>query len=160
MFFVGSKVLWIFAAPTNLLLLAAFAGAALSFGRFARFGRRLALASLCLALFVAVAPVGVWLIEPLEDRFPPPAADMAAPYGIIVLGGAIDQDMGHARGQVSFDDGAARVTEAVSLARRFPGARLIYTGGSSSLTRSETGRSAGCGQDFGGARRRSRPHSA
>ncbi|MGO8800728.1 MAG: YdcF family protein [Roseiarcus sp.] len=138
MFFIASKVLWFFASPVNLLLLAAFAGAALSAGRFARAGRRIAIFTILLLLAIGALPLGVWLIEPLEDRFPPPPAAMAPPYGVIVLGGAIDDEVGRARHQVTLGEGAARLTEAVELARRFPQARLVYSGGSNSLTRSDS----------------------
>ena len=137
MFFIASKVLWFFAAPLNILLLAAFAGAVLSAGRHARAGRRLALLASALLLLIAIAPIGNWLIAPLEDRFPPAPADLAPPYGIIVLGGPIDPELGEARHQVILTDGAARLTEAVALARRFPQARLVYSGGSNSLTGSD-----------------------
>ncbi len=145
MFFVASKVLWLFLAPVNLLLVAALIGAALSGGRFARAGRRIAIVAIALLLAIGVLPLGVWLIAPLEDRFPPPPASMLPPYGIIVLGGAIDDDLGRARHQVILVDGAARLTEAVALARRFPQARLVYTGGSNSLiaTDSSEARDAG-----------------
>jgi len=138
MFFVASKVLWFFAAPVNLLLVAALIGAALSGGRFTRAGRRIAVLAIALLLAIGVLPLGAWLIEPLEDRFPPPPAEMAPPYGVIVLGGAIDDELGRARDQVSLQEGAARLTEAVALARRFPQARLVYTGGSNSLTRADS----------------------
>jgi uncharacterized SAM-binding protein YcdF (DUF218 family) len=133
MFFVASKVLWFFAAPLNLLLLAALVGALLSRGRHARLGRAIAILAIGLLFFIGILPIGAWSIEPLEDRFPPPSPDMAAPYGIIVLGGAIDPQLGQARHQVILMDGAARMTEAVALARRFPAARLVFTGGSASL---------------------------
>jgi uncharacterized SAM-binding protein YcdF (DUF218 family) len=84
-----------------------------------------------------VAPVGAWLVAPLEDRFPPPPADLAAPYGIIVLGGAIDPELGQARNQVILADSAARMTETVALSRRFPEARVVFTGGNGSLTRGD-----------------------
>jgi uncharacterized SAM-binding protein YcdF (DUF218 family) len=142
-FFVASKALWFLAAPVTLLILGAFVGALFLPGR-AGFARALALACSGALLFASLAPVGALLLEPLEDRFPEPAADMAAPYGVIVLGGAIDDEASAARGQTIFDDGAARLTEAAILARRFPEARLIYTGGSSSLwnTRSSEAREA------------------
>jgi uncharacterized SAM-binding protein YcdF (DUF218 family) len=63
---------------------------------------------------------------------------MPAPYGVIVLGGAIDDEMGRAHNQVSLQDGAARLTAAAELARRFPQARLVYTGGSNSLTNADS----------------------
>jgi uncharacterized SAM-binding protein YcdF (DUF218 family) len=134
MFFVASKVLWFFLAPVNLLLVAALVGAALSGGRFARGGRRIAMTAIALLLAIGVSPLGAWLIAPLEDRFPPPSASTPPPYGIIVLGGAIDDELGRAHHQVILVDGAARLTEAVALARRFPQARLVYTGGSNSMT--------------------------
>ena len=90
-------------------------------------------ASLAL-LFFATAPVGALLLRPLEARFPPPPADMKPPYGIIVLGGAIVEDLSAAHGQTIFSEGASRLTEAAILARRFPEARIVYTGGSASLT--------------------------
>ena len=138
MFFVASKVLWFFTAPPNILLVLALLGALLSRGRYARAGRRMAIVSVVALLTIGILPLGAWLIEPLEDRFPQPPADMAAPYGIIVLGGAIDDRIGRARSQVTLDDGASRLTEAASLARRFPEARIVYTGGASSLTHTDT----------------------
>jgi uncharacterized SAM-binding protein YcdF (DUF218 family) len=132
MFFLASKLLWFAAAPITLLMAGAIVGAWLV-PRSAGFSRALALGCAGALLLVSLAPVGALLIEPLEDRFPAPAADMPAPYGIIVLGGAIDDEASAARGQTIFDEGAARLTEAAILARRFPQARVVYTGGSAAL---------------------------
>jgi uncharacterized SAM-binding protein YcdF (DUF218 family) len=132
MFFVASKILWFAAAPITLLMAGALVGAWLV-RRRAGLPRALALACSGALLFVSVAPVGALLIEPLEGRFPPLGADAPAPYGIIVLGGAIDDEASAARGQTILDEGAPRLTEAAILARRFPQARLVYTGGSASL---------------------------
>jgi uncharacterized SAM-binding protein YcdF (DUF218 family) len=130
MFFIASKVLWFFAAPSALLILGALFGAAFSARRS---GQLLALGCLAMLLIVGAAPVGAALIATLENRFPPPPADAPPPYGIIILGGAIDDDISLARGQTTFDEGAERLTQAVILARRFPSARIVYTGGSNSL---------------------------
>jgi uncharacterized SAM-binding protein YcdF (DUF218 family) len=69
----------------------------------------------------------------LENQFPEPAKNMPEPSGIIVLGGAIDAARSQARGQVVLNSDAARMTEAVELARRYPEARLVFTGGSGEL---------------------------
>ena len=138
MFFVASKVLWLFLAPVNLLLGAALIGVALSGGRRARAGRRIAGLAIALLLAIGLLPLGTWLIAPLENRFPPPPASLPAPYGVIVLGGAIDDELGRARHQVILAEGGARLTEAVALARRFPQARLVYTGGSNSLVSADS----------------------
>ena len=74
------------------------------------------------------------MIAPLEDRFPVPSPDLPAPDGIIMLGGAIDDQVSAARGETIFDEGGERLTEAVVLAKRYPQARVVYTGGSASFT--------------------------
>ncbi len=133
MFFLASKILWLFIEPVNLLLFGALVGVFVV--RWRPVGaRRVALFCLGALLFLGIAPIGNLLIRPLEQRFPAPAADAPAPYGIIILGGAIDDEASLARGQTKLADGAARLTEGAILARRYPSARIIYTSGSSSIS--------------------------
>jgi uncharacterized SAM-binding protein YcdF (DUF218 family) len=133
-FFVVSKLFWMFASPINLLLLAALVGVLLCFGRHAGFGRGLALTAMLILIAAATLPLGMLLIAPLEDRFPLPPPDLPPPEGIIVLGGAIDDQTSAARQETVFDEGGERLTEAVILAKRYPQARVVYTSGSSSFT--------------------------
>jgi uncharacterized SAM-binding protein YcdF (DUF218 family) len=132
-FFIASKIFWMLASPIDLLLAGAFVGVLLGYGRHARFGRALALAAILILVAAATLPVGLILIAPLEDRFPPPTADLPQPEGIIVLGGAIDDMASAARNETVFDEGGERLTEVVLLARRYPRARIVYTGGSAAL---------------------------
>jgi uncharacterized SAM-binding protein YcdF (DUF218 family) len=133
MFFTLSKLYEAFLSPLPLLLFLSLAGAILSVGRAARFGRALAIGSTLALIIVALTPVGRALIAPLEDRFATPPAEAPPPYGIIVLGGAIKGPESEARGQAVFDEGE-RVVEAAILARRYPDARIVFTGGSGALT--------------------------
>jgi uncharacterized SAM-binding protein YcdF (DUF218 family) len=133
MFFLASKVLWFFLVPVHVLLLGALIGAVAVAGGHARVGRWVAILSSATLILIGVLPVSVWLIRPLEDRFPAPADTMAPPSGIIILGGAIDDEISRARHQVSFGEGAGRLTEAAILARRYRDARIVYSGGSDSL---------------------------
>jgi uncharacterized SAM-binding protein YcdF (DUF218 family) len=121
------------ASPINLLLLGTLAGVVLCYGRHARFGRGLALTAILILLAAATLPFRGVLLAPLENRFPQPPADLQPPYGIIVLGGAINDLMSAARGQTIFDEGGERITEAVILAKRFPQARVVYTSGTNSV---------------------------
>jgi uncharacterized SAM-binding protein YcdF (DUF218 family) len=132
-FFIASKIFWMLASPVNLLLLGALVGVLLCYGGRARFGRGLALAAILALLAVALLPLRALLMAPLEDRFPQPPADLTPPYGIIVLGGAIDDPISAARGQTIFDEGGERITEAVILAKRFPEARVVYSSGTNSV---------------------------
>ena len=102
-------------------------------GPRARFGRALALVAILILLAGATLPLRGLMIGPLENRFPQPPADLRPPYGIIVLGGAIDDMASAARGQTVCDEGFERITEAVILAKRYPQARVVYTGGTASL---------------------------
>ena len=133
MFFYLSKILWFFAAPSNLLTVLALMGALLCGTRFARAGRRLALVAGALLLFIGIAPVGNLLFFVLENRFPTQPQTGLDPYGIVVLGGAIDEIVGKSRGQVSMDEAAERMSEAAVLARLYPNARLVFSGGSNAF---------------------------
>jgi uncharacterized SAM-binding protein YcdF (DUF218 family) len=132
-FFFASKIFWMIASPINLLLFAALIGVLLCFGPHGRFGRGLALAAIVILLAAATLPLGMLFIAPLEDRFPLPPPDLPPPEGIIILGGAIDDLASAARGETVFDEGGERLTEAVVLAKRFPQARVVYTGGTVSF---------------------------
>jgi uncharacterized SAM-binding protein YcdF (DUF218 family) len=58
---------------------------------------------------------------------------MPPPKGIIVLGGALDERIAAARGQVATNEAAERMTAAAALARLYPQAKLIFSGGSGAL---------------------------
>ncbi|MGO9941839.1 MAG: YdcF family protein [Rhodoblastus sp.] len=131
MFFVVSKLVWFIASPLHLLLIAL--GAGLFFASRRWYGRPLAIAAATGLALMAFSPLGVLLLRPLEDRFPMQSPIMAPPKGIIVLGGALDERTTAARGQTSLNEAAERMTAAAALARRYPQALLVFSGGSGSL---------------------------
>lgn len=130
--FVVSKLLWLALRPGTFALLLALAGlAALWRGR--RWGRWPVLAGLGFYLLLLVLPLHVWVQMPLEDRFPRPDPAPARVDGIVVLGGAVEQDLTEARGIPALNGAAERMTEPVALMRRYPEARLVFTGGQGAL---------------------------
>ena len=82
---------------------------------------------------IAVLPLGEWLLAPLEERFPRPAEPLGRVDGVVVLGGAIDLRVSVERGRPELGASADRLTAFVALARRYPQARLVFTGGSGAL---------------------------
>ena len=131
MFFVLAKILGFFAQPSNILHQHSASSASLLMAtRFARAGRRLAVPSVILLALAGLSPLGNAIILPLEQRFPPWDATRGAPTGIIVLGGALDTVVSPARGEVALNEAAERMTAVAELARRFPDARIVFTGGS------------------------------
>lgn len=134
MFFEASKLLGFFAAPSNVLTVLGLFGLALVFSRWRGAGMGLLAAAIVLLAVAGYSPLGRALILPLEDRFPRwDAGAEAPPDGIVVLGGAVDEALSAARGGTALTEGAERMTAAVALARRFPNARLVYSGGSNAL---------------------------
>ena len=133
MFFVVSKVLGFLTWPSNLLMVLGFAGALLLATRFARAGLQCLLASLLLLAICGLSPLGNALMLPLEQRFPPWNPARGPPDGIVVLGGAFDTNVAPARGEISLNEAAERMTGAVELARKYPNARIVFSGGSGQI---------------------------
>jgi uncharacterized SAM-binding protein YcdF (DUF218 family) len=133
MFFTVSKVLGFFTVPSNFLIAIGLLGIILLCTRFTRLASWLIVSSLVLIAVAGLSPLGNALILPLEQRFPPWHASAGAPDGIVVLGGAISPDISAARGATALNEAAERVTVTAELARRYPNARIIYSGGSSAL---------------------------
>jgi uncharacterized SAM-binding protein YcdF (DUF218 family) len=133
MFFIVSKIFWRIAEPVTFAILTGLVGILLGFTRFTRAGRVLMAGAIAVLAAGLLTPLGALLLRPLEDRFPQPPADMQAPAGIVVLGGAVLSERSEARGQISLTPDGARMTTAVALARRYPAARLVFTGGRGTL---------------------------
>jgi uncharacterized SAM-binding protein YcdF (DUF218 family) len=133
LFFVLSKTLGIMLLPTNFLVGLGVLGAVLSAARFVRLGRRIMMTSVVLLAICGFSPLGNWLLYPLESRFPPWDAAEGAPNGIVVLGGSIDPDISIAHGVPVVRASADRLIAAATLARRYPNARIVFTGGSGNL---------------------------
>jgi uncharacterized SAM-binding protein YcdF (DUF218 family) len=132
-FFVLSKTVGYLVMPSNLMMAIGLVGLVLLLTRFRRLASWLIVTSLVLMALVGYSPLGRILLLPLEQRFPPWDASRGAPDGIVVLGGAILPDVSVARGTVALNGSAERLTVTAELARRYPNARIIFTGGSASL---------------------------
>ena len=137
MFFTLSKVLGFFANPSNLVVAFGIAGLVLLATRWARAGRWLVGASFVALAVLGLSPIGNALIIPLEQRFPPWDESRGPPDGILVLGGAISPDVSLARDEVALNESAERLTVAAELARRYPNARVLFSGGTGALLHDE-----------------------
>lgn len=134
MSFVAGKLAWILLKPSNLLALILALGLALRLIGRRGAGRVLIAGSLAAFLAAAVLPLGAWLIAPLENRFPQPSLP-ARVDGVVVLGGAIEPGLSADRGTIALNGNAERLVAFAALARRYPEAKLVFTGGSGDLMR-------------------------
>ena len=133
MFFIVSKIFGFFALPSNLLMAIGLIGLLLLLTRFTRLASWLIVTSLVLIAVAGWSPLGNVLILPLEQRFPPWDPSRGAPDGIVILGGAITEDVSAARGAVALNEAAERLTVGAELARRYPDARIVFSGGNNAL---------------------------
>jgi uncharacterized SAM-binding protein YcdF (DUF218 family) len=131
--YVLSTLFGFFAIPSNLIIGLGIVGSLLLRTRMARVGWWLMIGSLVLLAIVGLTPLGNVLTLPLEQRFPAWDGSRGAPDGIIVLGGAVTADVAAARNDVALNEAAERMTAAVELARRYPNARIIFSGGDRGL---------------------------
>lgn len=131
--FLLSKTLGALSILPNLLATIGLFGCLLLQTRFVSAGRKLATFSVLALAICGFTPVGSLLLKPLEDRFPPwvPTAD--PPTGIVILGGTTKPEISASRGLPVSDVGIDRLITGAMLARHYPKARIIYSGGSPEL---------------------------
>ncbi len=129
MFFSLSKLFWLLFQPTTLVFLFGLIG----FFALWRGARKLALVSLGLSSFLlfvgCFTTMGAMLLAPLEERFSQPNPLPDRIDGIIVLGGYMDGEINAERGGFELNSAADRLVEALRLARLYPDARMIVSGG-------------------------------
>lgn len=132
MFFVLSKVFWFFIQPLNLSLFLLLVGIVALLAGW----RRLSVAG-CLSGFLVLAlaawtSIGAMMLTPLEERFQRPALPERVD-GIVVLGGGLEGAINLARGGYEMNSAGDRFVETAVLARRFPDAKVVVSGGVGTL---------------------------
>ncbi len=130
--FIASKLFWLVAEPSNFFVLLLVLAALLLLTRWRRWGMRLVGFIAVLGVALMMLPLGAWLVIPLENRFPVPSPMPTHVDGIIVLGGAVSTVLTQRRGQPTVNEHAERFLALADLARRYPDAKLVYSGGSAS----------------------------
>lgn len=132
MFFLLSKFLWFIVQPSHVILWLVIASAILLFSNRLRPARWLAAASVSVFLALGVTPVGYWLLQGLENSYSRPA-DLPPVDGILILGGGNDTAILQSRGVYGSERAMARLVSGYALARRYPSAKVVFSGGSGEL---------------------------
>ena len=131
-FWATAQLFWLVVRPDRFVLLLLALGSVCLWTRWRSLGRKLVSLSVGIVVVLNIVALDAYLLVPLEERFPqstpPEQVD-----GIIVLGGAIDQFVSVEREQLSISDAGERVVAMVDLARRYPNAQVVYSGGNGSI---------------------------
>lgn len=130
-----SKIFWLIAQPSSLLLSLLVLGVLLLWTPWRRLARWCLTLTLALILAGTLLPVGQYVVKPIEDRFPPALNLPPRIDGIIVLGGVVDDSVIGRRGvpRSLAAAGSPRLDAFLELARRYPQAKHVFTGGSIEL---------------------------
>lgn len=133
MMFVLSKVLWVFGQPDNLAAGIFVLAVPFLWTGWARWARYPLLVLAAMLVVVATFRVGDWLLWPLEFRFPVPSLP-AQVDGIVLLGGFLNPAVSRSRHEPTLTPDATRLITFLTLANKYPRAKLVFTGGTSSLS--------------------------
>src|SRR5262249_52451134 len=131
--YILGQAVWFGAQPGNLLVVVIILGALLLFTPWRGLGLVLLVLAALVGLAIACLPVGDWLLRPLEEQFPPLSDLPPKVDGIIMLGGAVNTVITESRNQPTVNDHAERFMAFADLARRYPNAKLVFSGGGPEL---------------------------
>jgi uncharacterized SAM-binding protein YcdF (DUF218 family) len=124
MFFAASKILWSLAQPSHIIVFCGIVAALLLISGRRRAGTAFTMTTALLLIGTGVIPSYNWLGRRLEDRY----ADQPLPLhadGVLMLGGGAEN--------------IHRVSTSYILARRYPDAKIVFSGGSGDLIDNKPG---------------------
>lgn len=134
MFFLFSKILWIVINPFNIILALLILGWLLLFKKPA-VGKGLVGMGLLIIFLAGSGFVPGIMMRSLENRIPAGTIPSNV-NGVIVLAGMVNMESSR-KGLIELTEQSDRIIEGIIMVQRYPGARLIITGGSGSLNQGE-----------------------
>ncbi|TRL40513.1 YdcF family protein [Rhizobium straminoryzae] len=132
--FYLSKIFWLLAQPLSLAFLLTAAGLLTALAGARRLGLLFSCLSALVLFLTLYTTAGALLLQALEARVPKPSTDPTSIACMIVLGGAIENDVVASRGGVELNAAADRYTEALRLALSHPQAKILVSGGDGSIS--------------------------
>lgn len=134
MFFIVSKVFWLVVQPISIILLLTLVALILILIHRRRTALVVLVVALSIGSLLSYTSLGYLLIQPLENRFSVPAPPPEAVETIVMLGGATDSHVSAVRQTVALNNAGERLTTTLWLARRYPDARIVLSGGGGALS--------------------------
>jgi uncharacterized SAM-binding protein YcdF (DUF218 family) len=131
--FITGKIAWLFVQPLSLVFIFVALGLLLRLSGRRVFAFLLTLLSAAILFVTLFTSTGAWALQQLEARYTRAAlpADLQC---MIVLGGAFDLEVTAGRGGMEMNQSADRFIEAARLARLYPNAKILISGGDGSFS--------------------------
>ena len=137
LFFYISKLIWLLASPDSLLLTLMLLGLVFLYIGKIKLAKLLLSTTGGLLIIIGFFPIREWLLYPLESRFQANPNLPKKVDGIVVLSGAENAELSSLWNQIELNAAVERDLIFLKLAKKHPNAKLIFTGGSGSLTKQE-----------------------
>jgi uncharacterized SAM-binding protein YcdF (DUF218 family) len=131
LFFLVSKTIGALLTPSNFLITIGIVGLILTHRRNRALGQKFLVACVAGFAICGFLPLGNLLLLAAETRFPAWNPDRGAPDGIVILGGDVD-----------------RILAGIKLARKYPKARIVFSGGNGNLIRTDDSTEAGYAEEL------------
>jgi uncharacterized SAM-binding protein YcdF (DUF218 family) len=124
-FFDLSKLFWFVVAPSHLLVWALAIGVIFQHWLF---GRVLLIFGALSFLGLLLLPIGDWAMSSIEDQYARGSWPVRVD-GVLELGGGINPGVLATRGLPGAETGEGAMVAVAELARRYPGTRIVFSGG-------------------------------
>lgn len=129
LFYSLSKIFWLLFQPITIIFVLIVIASLAIWRGFRRFSLGVLGLSIAILFFAAFTTLGAVLLAPLEDRFAKPDELPQHVEGIVVLGGYMNGEINAGRKGFELNSAADRIFETMRLARLYPNAKVIVSGG-------------------------------
>ena len=141
MSFYLSKILWLIVNPFNIFILITLFTMFLYFINSRRLSLIIYLINFIFIALISFLPIGSYLTYIIEKEFHTNTKIPERVDGILILGGATNPLLFKEFDQISLNGSAERLVESVMIIRKFEKAKVIFSGGSGIVNRSDLGHS-------------------
>ena len=137
MSFYLSKILWLIVNPFNIFIFITLFTMFLYFINFRRLSLIIYLINFIFIALISFLPIGNYLTYIIEKEFHTNTKIPERVDGILILGGATNPLLFKEFDQISLNGSAERLVESVMIIRKFEKAKVIFSGGSGIVNRSD-----------------------
>lgn len=133
MFFTASKIVWALLSPLAFVLVLFLLGIILLLISFSRTALFFIFTGIIIFCVLGLLPIGPDLLATLENEHTRPQKMPTKVTGIVVLGGSFETEFSESHGFPVATQKVQRVLDGLRLAKEYPGAKLVFSGGEGSL---------------------------
>ena len=129
-FFSLSKAIWTYFNPIQVIIYFLLFLLVFNFFNKKKIIKIINLIIFILFILIIFLPNGTYLLWKLENTYSKPQIFSSNIDGIIILGSGTEPFLTYQHNQIILSEHVERITESIELMKRFPNAKIVYSGGS------------------------------